>query len=121
MALKARLDNFSDDKIRQSQDAEAGYATVAPDHGKDKHLLQVLENKEEYGKMLTEWSELHIKKLDEKEEIHKKREEEQAKSQHQRNMKEEQERSRARVREIHAYVERIDARITRWESMVDAM
>ena len=121
MALKARLDSFSDDKIRQAQDAEAGYATLAPDHGKDKHLLQVLENKEEYGKMLAEWSELHSKKLYEREDIHKKKELEQRKTQHERNLREEQERSRARVREIHAYVERIEARISRWESMYDAL
>lgn len=123
MELKRRLDLWSDEKMRQAQDVEGGYATAAPEHAaaKDKHLLQMLENKDEYGKVLSEWSDMHIKRLDEKEEFHKKREEELAKSQHQQNMRHEQERSRARVREIHAYVERTEARISRWEGMLDAL
>ena len=123
--LKRRIDLWTDERLRAVQDAESGYGT-APDHagstsgGKDRQALQVLDNKDDYAKALSDWTDLHVKRLDETEEVHKKNEDRQATTQVAATQKAEHDRSRARVREIHDYVQLSEDRMRRWEALLDA-
>jgi U2 small nuclear ribonucleoprotein A' len=123
--LKRRIDLWTDERLRAVQDAESGYGS-APDHagstagGKDRQALQVLDNKDDYAKALSDWTDLHVKRLDETEEVHKKNEDRQATTQVAATQKAEHDRSRARVREIHDYVQLSEDRMRRWETLLDA-
>ena len=113
--IKTKFDLWYDDRQKQQQEGAEGFSgTGASDH-RDKQLLQLLDNKDEYSKALSDWSDLHVKRLDEREEVHKKKEEEEAKELIARSIAHEHERNRLRICEIHAYSERMKEYMTQWE------
>lgn len=108
--LKRKLDALSDDRQRAQQDSGdvfGGGGGLEGLSSTQKTLLQLLDNKDEYQKLLTEWSDLHIKRLDETEELHKKREDRLVQQLHEEIARAEHERNRSRISEIHAYVHRM--------------
>uniref|UniRef100_A0A7S1QTM1 Dynein regulatory complex subunit 3 n=1 Tax=Neobodo designis TaxID=312471 RepID=A0A7S1QTM1_NEODS len=122
--LSRKFDAWHDEKQRQQQDMAEGYG-AAPQEGhtrdKDKQAMALMDNREEFTKVLLEWHELHTKKLDEREELHKRREEEGFKALQEKNKQAEHERNRWRVCEVAEYVKRRSEQLDRWESWGENM
>lgn len=119
--LSRKFDAWHDEKARQAQDAAEGYGVSAAGEGpaKDKAALAIMDNREEFGKALNEWHELHLKKLDERDELYRTREENQFKALVAKNTRAEHARNRARVIEVHTYVDRMTATLDEWEQLAD--
>jgi Leucine-rich repeat (LRR) protein len=125
--VKLKLDNWFDERQRQQQDAlvsdtfsgDAGHAPSGVTTGgssKDKQaLFQLIDNKDDYTKALSEWHEAHIRRLEENNEMYTKNEEAAAKAITEKNREEEHERNRSRISEIHAYIARMTQELEQWE------
>nr|CCC91189.1 putative leucine-rich repeat protein (LRRP) [Trypanosoma congolense IL3000] len=91
-------------EMRQKQE----HQTDAYHHLKqEESLLSIIDSKEEYMKFLGDWFEARRKRLEELEQLHIKNEEKLLSERSARILKEEQDRHRNRMNEIHEYVQQI--------------
>ena len=115
-AIRQKLDSFFEE--RQKEGADSTYHSSNQTE-QVKQALSLLENKEEYQKALAEWQELHRKKLEELEQMFLKAEDALTKERSERILREEHQRNRNRIGEIHAYIQRNLDTVTQWEQVFD--
>lgn len=112
--LKAKLDGWSDERKKEAENADAGYGSGASsDRG---GALKIFDNKEEYGKILTEWGEAQHKRLEDSETHFKQQEEERLTTKHNAVDSSEHSRNRSRMCEINDYCNRIENQISEAET-----
>lgn len=120
-ALRQKLDSYYEERQKQ-ESSDTGYhgsSAGGAQNDPNKQALAMLENKEEYQKALAEWQELHRKKLEELEQFFIKNEEQLIKDRTEAILRDEHQRNRSRVGEIHAYVQRMSESIQAWEQAFD--
>jgi hypothetical protein len=115
-SLKLRLDLLYEERQKQ-EGAETIYHSNQNEQ--TKQAMMLMENKEEYQKVLAEWAELHRKKLEEMEGVYVKNEEAIIKERTERINREEMQRNRSRIGEIHVYIDRMSEVINQWEQSLD--
>jgi hypothetical protein len=115
--LKQKLDSLYEERQKQSDSSDSIYHSNQSDI--NKAALAMLENKDEYQKALAEWNELHRKKLEELEQFYIKNEESLIRTRKETILREEHQRNRSRVGEIHSYVQRMNDVILQWEQAYD--
>ncbi|KAH9580133.1 hypothetical protein LSM04_009002 [Trypanosoma melophagium] len=108
VALRQIFDTLFDQRQRQETTSEAYHL------GKqDENIISIVDNREEYQKVLGDWFELRRKRLEELEQMYISNEEKLLNERSARILKEEQSRHRARLNEIHEFVERTTALLER--------
>ncbi|ORC90689.1 uncharacterized protein TM35_000071130 [Trypanosoma theileri] len=108
VALRQVFDTLFDQRQKQETSAEAYHL------GKqDENVMSIVDNREEYQKVLGDWFELRRKRLEELEQMYISNEEKLLNERSARILKEEQSRHRARLNEIHEFVERTTALLER--------
>ncbi|EKG05542.1 hypothetical protein TCSYLVIO_003389 [Trypanosoma cruzi] len=102
VALRQLFDSVFE--MRQKQEhATDSYHLIK----QDESIMAIIDNKEEYQKVLGDWFELRRKRLEEMEQMYISNEEKLLRERSTRILDEEQNRHRARLNEIHEFVEQM--------------
>ncbi|RNF05430.1 putative leucine-rich repeat protein [Trypanosoma conorhini] len=102
VSLRQLFDSLFDMRQKQDNSAESYHLTK-----QDESVMTIIDNKEEYQKVLGDWFELRRKRLEELEQVHLNNEEKLLRERSTRILSEEQSRHRARLNEIHEFVEQM--------------
>ncbi|KEG15462.1 putative leucine-rich repeat protein [Trypanosoma grayi] len=102
VGLRQVFDGLFDQRQKQEHQTET-YHTVR----QDESIIAIIDNKEEYQKILGDWFEVRRKRLEELEQMYISSEEKHLNERSAGILKEEQNRHRARLNEIHEFVEQM--------------
>ncbi|RNF06629.1 putative leucine-rich repeat protein [Trypanosoma rangeli] len=102
VSLRQLFDSLFDKRQKQENSAEPYHHTK-----QDESVMAIIDNKEEYQKILGDWFELRRKRLEELEQIYVNNEDKLLRERSTRILSEEQSRHRSRLNEIHEFVEQM--------------